>query len=176
MRSKRITMLMLSAVMALTTVGFTASAVSADEDHPNIIVQAAIRLDNIDTANGYYRMANQSYKLLRDIRHWVNNHGVGPYGVPPLVNRLPNCGDDNPVTLYKAWLVETRALARQGFRYYRGMATKWQEFPSGWERTAAKVRARIVFNRVEGRQADAQKDFLNCIFDALPRRAVFLYF
>ena len=176
MRSKRITMLMLSAVMALTTVGFTASAVSADEDHPNILVQVAIRLDNIDTANGYYGMANQSYKLLRDIRHWVNNHGVGPYGVPPLVMRLKNTTACDPVGLYQDWLVETRALAVQGFRYYRGMATKWQEFPSGWERTAAKVRARIVFNRVEGRQADAQKDFLNCIFDALPQRAVFLYF
>jgi len=170
MRSKRITTLLLSAVMALTTLGFTATAASADEDHPNIIVQAAIRLDNIDTANGYYGMANQSYKLLRDIRHWVNNHGDGPYGVPRLVTRL-GCTD-----LYKDWIVETRALALQGFRYYRGMATKWQEFPSGWERTAAKVRARIVFNRVEGRQADAQKDFLNCIFDALPQRAVFLYF
>ena len=173
MRSKRITTLLLSALMALTTVGFAASAVSADEDHPNIIVQAAIRLDNIDTASGYYAKANQSYKLLRDIRHWVNNHGVGPYGIPKLVLALDNgaCVQD-----YKDWIVETRALANQGFRYYRGMATKWQEFPSGWERTAAKVRAKLMFDRVEGRQTDAQKDFLNCVFDALPRRAMVLFY
>ena len=67
-------------------------------------------------------------------------------------------------------------LDRQGFRYYRGRATSWQEYPSGWERQAAKVRARLMFNRAESRQEDDQDDFLDCVFDNLPRRAALLFF
>lgn len=166
MRSKRITTLLLSALMALTTAGFAASAVSADYDeHPNIVVQAAIRLDKIATANGYYGMANQSLKLLKDLRHWDREHGT-----PRFVTRL-GCGDE-----FDDWTDATAVLARQGFRYYRGRATSWQEYPSGWERQAAKVRAQIMFARAEDRQGDAQDDFLDCVFDNLPRRAMILFF
>jgi len=166
MRSKRLTTLMLSAVMALTTVGFAASAVSADYDeHPNIVVQAAIRLDNIDATSNNYRKANQSVRLLKEIRHWVREHGT-----PRFVTRV-GCGDE-----FQDWLLETRSLALQGFRYFRIKATNGQEYPSGWERQAAKIRAKIMYERVEGRQADAQKDFLNCVFDALPRRAMVLFY
>lgn len=166
MRSKRLTTLMLSAVMALTTMGFAASAVSADYDeHPNIVVQAAIRLENIDATTNNYRKANQSVRLLKDLRHWIREHGT-----PRFVKRV-GCEDE-----FMDWMYSTRTLALQGFRYYRGKATNWQEYPSGWERQAAKVRARIMFNRAESRQGDDQDDFLDCVFDNLPRRARILFF
>ena len=166
MRSKRLTTLMLSAVMALTTMGFAASAVSADYDeHPNIVVQAAIRLDNIDTASNDYRRANQSVKLLKDLRHWIREHNT-----PRFVNRV-GCSDE-----FEDWMWATRTLARQGFRYFRVKATKGQEYPSGWERQAAILRAKIMYNRAESRQEDAQDDFLDCVFDNLPTRARVLLF
>lgn len=166
MRSKRITILALSALMALTTVGLTAPAASADYDeHPNIVVQAAIRLDNIDATSNNYRKANQSVKLLKEMRHWIREHGT-----PRFVARV-GCTAD-----FQDWMYATRTLARQGFRYFRLKATNGQEYPSGWERQAAKVRARIMYNRAESRQGDAQDDFLDCVFDNLPRRARILLF
>ena len=166
MRSKRLTTLMLSAVMALTTMGFAASAVSADYDeHPNIVVQAAIRLDNIAETSNYYRKANQSVKMLKELRHWIREHGT-----PRFVSRV-GCTAD-----FQDWMLATRTLARQGFRYFRVKATKGQEYPSGWERQAAILRAKIMYNRAESRQGDAQDDFLDCVFDNLPRRARVLLF
>ncbi len=88
MRTKRLTMLMLSALLSLSTVAFTAPAVSADEGHPNIVVQAVIALEDIDAAGGYYKKANLSIELMQDIRHWVNNHGTGATGVPPFVTAI----------------------------------------------------------------------------------------
>ena len=72
MRSKRVMMLVLSAVMALSTVALTAPAVSADYDkHPNCVVQIAIRLDTIDSAGGNYVKARESLGMMKDIRHWL---------------------------------------------------------------------------------------------------------
>ena len=172
MRTKRLTMLLLSALLALSTVAFVAPAVSADEGHPNIVVQAVIALEDIDAAGNYYKKANLSVGLVKDIRHWVNNHGTGPTGVPPFVKAI---GAGTCIPDYNAWLLETRSLARVGFRYFRGQATRWQEFPSE-DRAAARVRQMLVYNRIEGRQTDAQKDFLNCIFDNMPMRLRLLLF
>jgi hypothetical protein len=172
MRTKRLTMLMLSALLSLSTVAFTAPAVSANEGHPSIVVQAVIALEDIDAAGGYYKKANLSIELMQDIRHWVNNHGTGATGVPPFVTAI---GGTTCVPKYNAWLLETRSLARVGFRYFRGQATRWQEFPSK-DRPAARVRQMLVYDRIDGRQADAQKDFLNCIFDNMPMRLRLLLF
>ena len=60
--------------------------------------------------------------------------------------------------------------------YFRIKATNGQEYPSGWERQAAKIRAKIMYNRVASRQEDAQDDFLDCVFDNLPRRAMVLFY
>ena len=166
MRSKRITMLALSALMALTTVGLTAPAASADYDeHPNIGIQAAIRLDNIDATSNNYRKANQAVKLSRDLRHWIRDHST-----PRFVSRV-GCSSD-----FRTWMFVTRQYARQAFRSYRTLATGAQEWPAGWERQSAKVRARIMLARAESRQADAQDDFLDCVFDNLPRRARGLFY
>ncbi len=172
MRSKRLTMLLLSALLALSTVAFTAPAVSANEGHPSIVVQAVIALEDIDATGNYYKKANLSVELMKDIRHWVANHGTGATGVPPFLTEITGtlC-----VPKYNAWLLETRSLARVGFRYFRGQATKWQEFPSG-DRAAARVRQMLVYNRIEGRQEDAQKAFLNCFFDEMPMRLRLLLF
>jgi hypothetical protein len=161
MRTKRFSALMLSAMMALTAIAFTGSAVSADYDkHPNIVIQAAIRLDNIDTAAGPYQRANNAVKLLKEIRHWVREHPT-----PAFVKRT-GCTSE-----FYDWMVDTRTYARQSFVYFRGQATKWQEYPSGWERQAAKYRQYLVFKRVEKRQADATDDFLDCVLDGMPMRA-----
>jgi hypothetical protein len=166
MRSKRLTTLMLSAVMALTTMGLAASAVSADYDeHPNIVIQVAIRLDNIDATSNNYKKANQSVKMLKELRHWIREHGT-----PRFVRRV-GCTDE-----FQDWMLSTRTLARQGFRYFRVKATNGQEYPSGWERQAAKIRAKIMYNRAASRQEDDQDDFLDCVFDNLPRRAQVLFF
>ncbi len=164
MRTKRLTMLLLSALLALSTVAFVAPAVSADEGHPSIVVQAVIALEDIDAAGNYYKKANYSVELMKDIRHWVSKHGT-----PPFVTRLA-C-----VPEYNAWLLETRSVARVGFRYFRGKATGWQEFPSG-DRAAARVRQMLIYDRIDGRQADAQKAFLNCVFDNMPLRLRLLLF
>ena len=166
MRSKRITILALSALMALTTVGLTAPAASADYDkHPNIVIQAAIRMDNIEATSNNYRKANQAVQLGRDLRHWIREHST-----PRFVSRV-GCS-----TEFRSWMFVTNQYARQAFRSYRTLATGAQEWPSGWERQAAKVRARILLDRAEGRQEDAQKDFLNCVFDSLPNRARGLFY
>jgi len=172
MLPKRLTMLMLSAVLVLTTVAFTAPVATANEGHPSIIVQAVIALEDIAASGNYYKKANLSVELMKDIRHWVDNHGTGATGVPLIVTGITGsvC-----VPKYNDWLLETRSLARVGFRYYRGQATQWQEFPSV-DRAAARVRQMLVFNRIEGRQADAQKAFLNCIFDEMPLQLRLLLF
>ena len=172
MRSKRLTMLLLSALLALSTVAFTAPVATANEGHPSIVVQAVIALEDIDAATNYYKKANLSVELMKDIRHWVANHGVGATGVPPFVMAIKSgyC-----VPTYNTWLLETRSLARVGFRYFRGKATGWQEFPSG-DRAAARVRQMLVYDRIDGRQTDAQKAFLNCIFDNMPLQLRLLLF
>jgi hypothetical protein len=180
MLPKRLTMLMLSATLALSTVAFTAPVATADEGHPSIVVQAVIALEDIAAATNYYKKANLSVGLMKDIRHWVspyNHHGTGPYGVPLFVTKIDQIGTGtcSAATEYQKWLLETRSLARVGFRYFRGKATNWQEFPSG-DRAAARVRQMLVFNRIEGRQADAQKAFLNCIFDKMPMQLRLLLF
>ena len=172
MRTKRFTMLMLSAMLALSTVAFTAPAVTANEGHPSIIVQAVIALEDIAATGNYYKKANLSVELMQDIRHWVDNHGTGATGVPLIVTGMTGAVC---VPKYNDWLLETRSLARVGFRYYRGQATQWQELPSV-DRAAARVRQMLVFDRIVGRQADAQKAFLNCIFDEMPLQLRLLLF
>lgn len=169
MFTKRLSMLVLSALLALTTAAFTAPAVSADEDHPNIVIQSVIHLEDIDAAGGYYKKANLSREMLKDIRHWVRNHGQGKYGVPFFVRRMGIQGTGTCTAEYKDWLLETRSVARVGFRYFRGKATKFKEYPVS-ERAQVRVRQMLIYNRIEGRQADAQDDFLDCVFDNMPRR------
>lgn len=176
MRSKRLTMLLLSAIMALGTVAMTAPAVSADYDeHPNVVVQIAIRLDNIEGYGGNYAKAREYRAMLKDIRHWLREHDD-----PKWVGRSHHghghgdgaaCED-----AFDAWLLDTRALARVGFVYTRGQATKWQEYEPGWERQAARVRAKLLFNRIESNQEDATEDFIDECLLNMPRRARFLLF
>ena len=164
MRSKRLAMLLLSALLALSTVAFTAPAVSADSGHPNIVIQSVINMEDIDAAGSYWTKANLSREMLKDIRHWLDEHTT-----PAFVTRLacvPECN---------AWLLETRSLARVGFRYFRGKATNYKEYPVR-ERAQARVTQMLIYNRIEGRQTDAQKDFLNCVFDNMPLRLRLLLF
>lgn len=43
-------------------------------------------------------------------------------------------------------------------------------------RDEARVQYMLIFNRFEGRQVDAQKAFLNCIFDKMPLQLRLLLF
>lgn len=170
MRSKRITTLLLSALMALTTVGFAATAVSADYDkHPNVVIQIAIRLETIDSAGGNYVKAREFLGMLKDIRHWDREHdGTGPLYVRHSGGACQ--------TAFEDWMDDTQVLARVGFVYFRGQATNWQEYPSGWERQAAKIRAKLLYNRILSNQEDATEDFLDeCVFN-MPRRPYDLLF
>jgi hypothetical protein len=168
MRSKRVMMLVLSAVMALITVALTAPAVSADYDkHPNVVIQIAIRLDAIDTAGGNYVKARESLGMLKDIRHWLRDHDD-----PRFVKRSGSTCQ----TAFDDWLDDSVRLARLGFVYFRGQATNWQEYPPGWERQAARVRAKLMYNRIKSNQEDATDDFLDdCVLN-MPRRARGLLF
>jgi predicted thioredoxin/glutaredoxin len=165
MLPKRLTMLMLSAVLALTTVAFTAPVATADSGHPNIVIQAVISMEDIEAASSYYKKANLSVELFKDIRHWVEEHKTPPKFVTTLA-----C-----VPQYDAWLLETRGVARAGFRYFRSKATNFQEYPSV-DRAEARVRQWLLYDRLKGRQADAQKALLNCVFDNMPKNMRMLLF
>jgi hypothetical protein len=169
MRTKRLTMLMLSAVLALSTVAFTAPVATADYGHPNIVIQAVIAMEKIDAATSYYKKANESVNLFKDIRHWVEVHKTPPRFVTEL-----NCNTaEKPY--YDTWLLDTRGVARAGFRYFRSKATNFQEYPSV-DRAEARVRQWLLYDRLKGRQADAQKALLNCVFDNMPRQMRMLLF
>jgi hypothetical protein len=162
MLPKRLTMLMLSATLALTTVAFTAPVATADEGHPNIVIQAVIAMEDIAAASSYYKKANLSVELFKDIRHWVRVHKDPPQFVTALECNLP----DKPY--YDTWLLDTRGVARAGFRYFRSKATNYQEYPSA-DRAEARVVQMLLYDRLLGRQADAQKALLNCVFDKMPK-------
>jgi hypothetical protein len=157
-------MLLLSALLALSTVAFTAPAVSADSGHPNIVIQSVINMEDIDLAGTYWKKASLSREMLKDVRHWVREHKA-PYFV-----RATAC-----VPEYRDWLIETRGVARVGFRYFRGKATNFKEYPTD-ERAQVRVTQMLIYDRIEGRQADAQKDLLNCVFDNMPLRLRLLLF
>jgi hypothetical protein len=148
----------MSALLALSSLAVTAPAVSADSDHPMIIVQAVITLEDIAATSSNYKKAQLSVELFKDLRHWVTDHNFYPPIVVWAGGSCPGYFND--------WFRETRTLATTGFRYYRGMATGWEEFPSA-DRAAARVRAMILFKRVEGRQKDDQEDLLDCLIDDL---------
>lgn len=154
---RRLTMMGMSALLALSSLAVTAPAVSADSDHPMILVQAVIQLEDIAATSSNYKKAQLSVELFKDLRHWVLDHDF----YPPIVT-YTGCKTD-----FATWFTETRSLALTGFRYYRGMATGWEEWPSGIDRSAARVRAMLLFKRVEGRQTDEQKDLLNCLINDL---------
>ena len=163
MRKNRLSALFLSLVMALSAAAITGGAASADYDeHPNIVVGVAIGVMDIDEAKNHYKKSNLAIELLRDIRHWMRDHDQ-----PRFITR--NCSDE-----YVDWLNDSRRYARQTFTYFRGKATGWQEFPTGWQRKAAKARAWLLYDRAVDRQADSTDDFLDCVYDNLPNRARFL--
>jgi predicted thioredoxin/glutaredoxin len=165
MLPKRLTMLMLSATLALTTVAFTAPVATADEGHPNIVIQAVIAMEDIAAASSYYKKANLSVELFKDIRHWVRVHKDPPQFVTGL-----KCN-----TYYDTWLLDTRGVARAGFRYFRSKATNYQEYPSA-DRAQARVVQMLLYDRLKGRQADAQKALLNCVFDNMSEKTRMLLF
>jgi hypothetical protein len=152
MRGKRLTMLGMSAILAFSSLAFAAPAVNADSDHPMIIIQAVDKLDQIAVTSSYFKKAQLNVSLFRDLRHWTADHKT-----PPIVV-WAGCTTD-----YNVWFTETRALAFSGFRYFRGMATGWEEYPPGTDRTVARISAMLFYNRLVGRQTDEQKDLLNCL-------------
>ena len=160
MRTKRITTLMLSGLMALSTVGLTATAVSADYDeHAGILYQVVLRAENIAATNNNWRKANQAVHMTRDIRHFHRDHRT-----PRLVKRT-KCTSE-----FYDWLSDARFYGRQSFLFHRGKATNFREYPAGWQRQQVRIRQMLVHNRAEDRYNDSQDDLLDCVFDALPRR------
>jgi len=161
MRGKRLTMLGLSAMLTLSTLAFTAPAVSADsgrDTHPNPIVAAVIAQEDIAAASGNNKRAIYAVELLRDMRHWRRDHGV-----PRFVNRT-GCRAD-----FFTWFDETQGWSRAAFRYYRGKANGWQAIPKDL-RAGRRVTQLLVFNRATDRQSDAEDDLVDCIVDGIPRR------
>lgn len=153
MRGKRLTMLGMSAILAFSSLAFAAPVVNADSDHPMIIIQAVDKLEQVAATTSNFRKAQLNVSLFRDLRHWVSDHSF----YPPIVTWA---GCKSP---YDTWFKDTRALALSGFRYFRGMATGWEEYPPGQDRTEARIVAMLFYKRLDGRQTDDQKDLLNCL-------------
>lgn len=161
MRGKRLTMLGLSAMLTLSTLAFTAPAVSADsgrDTHPNPVVAAVIAQEDIARLNNFNKKAIVAVELLRDLRHWRRDHGVPRFIVATA------CRAD-----YLVWFNRTQSWSRTAFRYYRGRANQWMALPKDL-RAQRRVTQWLFYDRATDRQADAQDDLIDCIVDGIPRR------
>lgn len=161
MRSKRLTMLMLGAVMALSTLGLSATAVSADfDEHPNVLVKTILVQEKIDTAGGNWAKARASLSLIKALRHWSREHTGSD--APGWVRRNGDCADEFNDDFRPA----AYRYARTAFAYYRGKATNFREYPAGWERDTVRVRQMLIMKRAGDRLDDEIEDVLDeCFFN-----------
>lgn len=168
MLGKRLVMIGLSAMLALTTVAFTAPAVSADSGHSNVIVQVDKLIDKAETAPAY-KAARKMTRIRRVGAHWADDHGFGNLadvrardkgtGRYPAFILIFGCRSE-----FDDWWVAARQVSKTGFRYYRGQTTgySWLEPDDAENRAFFQS---ILFNRAMNKYDEAAEDVFDCVLD-----------
>ena len=127
----RLPVLGLSAMLALTTMAFTAPVASAHSGHPNIIVQVDKWIHKAEDW-GNFMGARYMLKIRNGGLHWRNQHGYGDLedakagdsgtGIYPRFVLRMGCATPE----FDDWWAAARKVSKTGFRYYRGQATNYR--------------------------------------------------
>ena len=170
MRGKRLMILGLSAMLALTTLAFTAPAASAHDDHPNIMAQVDKWIHKAEGWSGTFIAARYMYKIPKGGRHWAREHGYGSVEDAKVGNKgsgkyprfILRMGCASPE--FDAWWVASRKVSKTGFRHYRGLAAKYRWLDPVDRESRAFFNA-LLFRGANRQYDDALEDLVDCILD-----------
>ena len=165
----RLSLLGLSATLALTTLAFTGPVASAHSGHPNIIVQVDKWIHKAEDWGGYLG-ARYMLKIQTGARHWRNQHGfadpdalqAGDEGSGKYPRFVLRMGCATPE--FDDWWTAARQVSRTGFRHYRGQAAhyRWLDPVERENRTFFNA---TLFRRATSLYDDALDDLFDCILD-----------
>jgi hypothetical protein len=164
MRGKRLTVLGLSLMLALTSLAFTATVASADSGHPNIIVQVEKFIDKAD-ASGDNMAARYMIKIRKEGAHWRDDHGLAYLGadkgtgIYPRFVLVMGCRSE-----FGDWWDAARKVSKTGFRYYRGEAGNY-EWLDPEDRDNPQFLNAILFDRALDGYDDTVEDLFDCVLD-----------
>jgi hypothetical protein len=165
----RLSVLGLSAMLALTALLFTAPVTSAHSGHPNIIVQVDKWIHKAESW-GDFMGARYMLKIQRGERHWRNQHGfsdledvqAGDKGTGRYPRFILRMGCATPE--FDDWWAAARKVSKTGFRYYRGQAANYRWLDPIDRENRAFFNAKL-FARATSLYEDASDDLFDCILD-----------